>query len=286
MNINQIYERERDSLLDVIRQNNSCDSAKKEYNAKIIESGNQVEVQLYELWDTKSRNKGKKIKLSRQQQQDLNFRNSQMRIVRLLNTNFTDYDSWLTLTYSSPVDEETAYKTIRNYIATVKRRFKDKPVKYVYCTETGGKRTHHHIVINIADRDTLEELWCSASERARKRKNPNYKIKKYGRTQARRLQSDDFGLTGMAKYLSKEAKTNKKKFCCSKNLEEPKKTKTKTLKGRKITKKWVKKINEDETFAKIEILKLFPNCQFNDIAAKRTPYTDSAYVYIRLKKID
>ena len=284
MTVNQIYERERDSLLTVIEQNLYSNS--KEYNAKTIKAGSQLEVQIYELWPTGSQNKSDRKRATRKEQESLNHKYTQQRLVRLINANFTDKDTMLTLTYDDAPTEEDAYKTIRNYILAIKRKFKDVDVKYIYCTESGEKRVHHHVMINIPDRDTLEDMWCSASERARKRKNPNYKIKKYGRTQARRLQPDDYGLTGIAKYMSKDSKVNKKKYCCSKNLTKPTETKTKTLKGKRITRAFVRRLAEDESFAKIELLKLFPDCQFNDITIKQTPYTKGYYIYARLKVIE
>lgn len=284
MNTQQVYEREKDSLLGIL-ETASC--TKKDYNAKTIQAGDQLEVQLYELWPTGSSNKGKKARLTRKQQEELNFKYTQQRLIRLVNANFTSNDCILTLTYSGYVPgEEEAYKNIRNYILAVKRKFKDVDLKYIYCTESSEKRVHHHVILNISDRDTLEDLWCSASERAKKRKNPAYNVKKYGRTQARRLQPDDYGLTGIAKYISKESKVNKKKYCCSKNLTKPVEKRSKTLKSRKLTRRFINRLAQDEVYAKTEILKLFPNCQFNDIAVKRTPYTSGFYIYIRLKIIN
>jgi len=284
----QLYERERDSLLYLLEENQQIEY-RKQYHAKTIQSGSQIEVQLYEVWDTKSKNKGKAKKPSKRRQEKLNQRNSQLNFVRLINENFTEKDTWMSLTYdifSLPADYETAVKNIKNYIIAVKRKWKDRDVKYAYSIEYGEGRCHHHLFINISDRDTLEEMWCSASERARKRKNPAYRIHKYGRTQARRLQADDFGFTGAAMYTSKESKKNKKKYVCSKNLRKPKETKTKTRKGRRLTRRFVKKLAEDKRAAKMELLKLFPDCQFNDIDIRQTPYTKGYYLYARLKRID
>ena len=284
----QFYERERDSLLCLLEENQQMEY-KKQYHAKTIQSGNQIEVQVYELWDTKSANKGKVQKPSRQRQEKLNRKNSQLKFVRLVNENFTEKDTWMTLTYdvfSLPADYDAAAKNIKNYIRAVKRKYSDVDVKYAYSIEYGSGRCHYHLFINIPDRDGLEEMWCSPSERARKRKNPNYHIRKYGRTQARRLQADDFGFTGAALYTSKESRKNRKKYICSKNLRKPKETKTKTLKGRRLTRAFVKKLAEDKGAAKLELLRLFPECQFNDIDIRQTPYTQGYYLYRRLKVID
>jgi len=65
-------------------------------------------------------------------------------------------------------------------------------------------------------------------------------------------------------------------------LEEKK---TKTLKSRKLTRAFIRKLAEDKGAAKLELLKLFPQCQFNDIDIRQTPYTKGYYLYRRLKII-
>ena len=232
MKAERLYEKERDSLLELIEQNSGCFQNKKEYNAKVIQSGSQVEVQLYEVWDTKSSGKRQAEKISRPAQQKLNEKYRQQRCARLINANFTEEGTWLTLTYKQsglPADEQEARKIVYNYLRSVQRKYKDTEVKAVYTTSHSGKNCHHHICINISDRDGLEELWCSASERRRKRKNPGYIVKRYGRTQARRLQADDFGFTGMALYICKHGK-----YQTFGKMAEPVEKKTRTLKGRPI----------------------------------------------------
>lgn len=283
----RLYERERDSLLEVIEQNSSFNS-KKEYNAKTIQSGDQLEIQLYETWPTHSSNKQKAEKISRPAQQQLNEKYRQQKCARIINANFDERGSWLTFTYTQanmPRDKEDAERIVLNYLNSVKRKYKTEEVKAVYTTsysvgDSGKKHCHHHICINISDRDGLEELWCSASERARKRKNPGYVVKRYGRTQARRLQADDYGFTGMALYICKHGKY--RRFG---QLKEPEEKKTKTLKGRKLTRGYIKKLAEDKGAAKLELLKLFPHCQLNNIDVRQTPYTKGYYLYARLKII-
>lgn len=86
--------------------------------------------------------------------------------------------------------------------------------RYVYVTEQGDKgRWHHHIVLDgDMDMDTVESLWT------------------YGkRNQVRRLQKDENGLVGMAKYVSKPKGKGKdseegkyqKIWTPSKNLKKP-----------------------------------------------------------------
>ena len=68
-------------------------------------------------------------------------------------------------------------------------------------------------------------------------------------------------------------------------LAEPIEKKTKNLKGRKLTRAFIKKLAEDKAAAKLALLELFPQCQFNDIDVRQTPYTKGYYIYARLKII-
>ena len=279
----KLYERERDSLLEVIEQNSGWPGIKKEYNAKIITAGDQVEVQLYETWNTKSNNKGKAEKPSRESQRKLNEKYRQQKCVRYINANFDETGTWLTVNYKPeyrPKDKTEADRIIYNYLRSVQRKYKDIEVKAVFTTTHTGNHCHHHICINVSDRDGLEELWCSRSERRSKRKFPGYRIKKYGLTYARRLQADDYKFTGMALYICRHGK-----YRTFGKLIDPVEQKTKTLKKRRLTRAFVKKLAEDKAAAKLELLKLFPQCQFNDIQVCQTPYTKGYYLYRRLKII-
>ena len=95
------------------------------------------------------------------------------------------------------------------------------------------------------------------------------------------MQADDYDFTGMALYIAKHGKHQ-----TFGKLRPPKEKRTKNLKGRKLTRAFVKKLAEDKAAAKMEFLKLFPNCQFNDIDIRQTPYTRGYYIYARLKIID
>jgi hypothetical protein len=80
----------------------------------------------------------------------------------------------------------------------------------VYVTECSEKgRWHHHIVMDgDVDMDTVEAVWNLGK-----------------RNEIRRLQRDENGLVGMARYITKE-KSKKGKYqktwCASKGLRKPK----------------------------------------------------------------
>lgn len=243
------------------------------YRTKTIRSGDMLEVEVYPIWKTAL--KGKRIvkkKAIRETQCNLHNKNRQKQLARLLNVNFDERHIWLTLTYptgSMPADPERAKKDMENYIRRVKRYMKKRDLpdlKYVYVTEFGEGRVHHHIIMSLEDRDAAEKLWI-----------------KGGRTQSRRLQPDDFGLTGMAKYITKEKKkAYAKRYVTSKNLKQP----VITVADTKITRRKAEKIAREENLAQEEFEKLYKGYCFKDMEAKYSQFVAGAYLYVRMKRID
>ena len=165
------------------------------YKTKTIVSGPMLECEIYPIWRTSKKSiREKTRKESRKVQKNLNNKNAVKRVIRLINTNFNNNGIWGTFTYSNdrlPSSEEQAKKDMQNYIRRLKRyiaRNDLDDLKYIYVTEySEGSRVHHHIVMSFNNRDVAEKLW-----------------KNGGRTQTRRLQPDDYGLEGMARYITKQ----------------------------------------------------------------------------------
>ena len=135
---------------------------------------------------------------------------------RTICENFGNRDIWATFTYTDenmPVSMAVAIQNMQNFIKRLNYRRKKMGLpnaRYVYVTECGDKgRWHHHIVLDgDMDMDTVESIW---------------KLGK--RNELRRLQKDENGLVGMAKYITKEKKKkekNQKTWNASKGLRKPK----------------------------------------------------------------
>lgn len=249
------------------------------YRVKTIRSGPMLEVEVYPIWrePVPGEKRAKRVRELRKAQSNLNDKNSKKYLVRLINTNFTKNDIWITLTYQDgrlPADIEQAKKDVTNYIRRLKRHIKKHnlpELKYVYVTEYRDadgkrkKRVHHHMVINFPDRDVAEELWNGG-----------------GRTQTRRLQPDDFGLEGLARYIAKDkSETTIKRYTPSRNLKQP----TITVADSKITRRRAEKIATEENMAHETFEKLYPNYHFNDMQVRYSPYVSGAYIYVRMKRI-
>ena len=164
---------------------------------------------------------------------DWNDRNSKRRFLQLVNTNFTEKDMHVTLTYSSenlPSTYEAAERELHNYLRRVDYYRKKNglpPLIYIHIPACVFKkdgvtpaRIHHHVIMNgwssPNDRDIVEDLW------RKRRKVGQKKGDKIGYANADRLQPDESGFVSLCEYLSKQT-GGKKRWIPSKNLEKPEK---------------------------------------------------------------
>lgn len=187
------------------------------YREKKIYSGDILEIEIYPISKIERKQKRKtKEKESKKKQKNLNDKNAKKQLIRLLNTNFTKKDLHVTLTYTKdnlPKSLDEAKKDVTNFIRRLNYYIKKNrlgELKYIavieYKEQKEGKkeiRMHHHLVINgIVDRDEIEGIW------------------KKGRANADRLKPDEFGLEGLARYVSKDPQGNKR-WIPSRNLKQP-----------------------------------------------------------------
>ena len=180
------------------------------YREKRYYSGNYLEVDIYPVFGRAGQRRSK-YKPTSECQRELNRKNTEMKLTRLLNTNFTEDDLRFDLTYSPdnlPEGDDAALRELRNFIRRLKRfrvRAGLSPLKYVAVTEKGKKsgRYHHHLVISggVSIRD-LAALWDR------------------GYTSAKPLQFDEYGIEGLAHYLVKEP-VGSKFYQASRNLTQP-----------------------------------------------------------------
>jgi len=250
------------------------------YRVKTIKSGPMLEVEAYPFWKIPQGSRKKRGEESSQAQKNLNDKNTQKHVVRLVNTNFKNYvDLWMHYTYPEgklPADFEQAKKDMTNLIRRMKNwlkkqeQYKDFELKYIYVTEhtRDGKkvRAHHHMVTNFPDRDVAEDLWNCG-----------------GRPRSRRLKSDDFGLEGMARYITKEkGSKTMKRYTPSRNLKQP----TVTVADTKLTRRRAEKIAREEISAQETFESWYKDYQFKDMQVKFSDFVSGAYLYVRMKRID
>lgn len=196
---------------------------------KVIYCGERfLEIDFINTYGKKKRGRAKKTYISSPKIKKLNDKRARRYFIQLINTNFDDDDLHVTCTYdneSMPHNIEEAERVVKNFIRRISHRRKKKgleKIKYIIVTEFKevGKgiqkiRLHHHIIMNKGlSRDEVEELW-----RLPKRKGEK-EGKKIGRVNADRLQTDEFGLEAIARYLAKDP-AGKKRWIPSRNLDKP-----------------------------------------------------------------
>lgn len=185
------------------------------YIEKTIYSGKMLEVEVHKTFTIdKKKHRKPRRKKTKEKKKVINEINAKKHVIRLIHANFTEIDLAVTLSYSKdtlPSNLEEARKDFNKYIDRIKYHLKKKGLptpKYIGVIEYGekNKNLHHHLIISgYIDRDVLEKLWT--------------KINK-GRANSRRLQEDDFGFEGIAKYMLKNPE-GKKRYSRSKNLKKP-----------------------------------------------------------------
>ena len=191
------------------------------YALKEITAGEQFEIEIYPQFrkmDDVPKEGQRIVKDNSKAQKNLNDKNARKYVERLINQNFGDRDIWLTLTYDDEHlppdgDIDAAIKNMQNFVRRVnyQRKKRELPnAKYVYVTEYNEDaeiRWHHHIVMDgVLDMDVVEGCWNQSS-----------------RNEARRLQKDENGLSGMSRYMVKEKKRIKseKRWNSSQGLQDP-----------------------------------------------------------------
>lgn len=262
------YEDTFEERIEALRDKNIA-----RYRAKTVKSGNMVEVEIYPVWNCRNGIRAAKQKQSRDAQRNLNNKNAVKNVVRLINANFTEADIWGTFTYDDehlPATPRAAQAEMQKFIRRLKvygKKHNYPDLKYIYTTEFEDDpkkekhRVHHHIVTNFPDRDVAERLWKGGK-----------------RTTTRRLQPDKFEYEGLARYITKDPKGNKR-YVASKNLKKP----VITYADKKFTRRGIERLLRNGN-PKTKFEKLYKNYNFIDLKAYTSDYINGAYVYVRMRR--
>lgn len=287
----EAFTQSLDELNDLFKYEVTQTVQKKDYALKEIKAGTQLEVEIYpqfNYWDEVPEAGRKELNEKlRRAQANLNEKNARKNLIRKINANFTDGDLWLTLTYDSehlPEDGnmDEALSNMQKFIRRVNRRRKKNGLpnaKYIYVTEYSPLdkiRWHHHIVMDGAlPPDEVLKLWGQSS-----------------RNEARRIQTDENGLTGMAKYIVKQTKRiyGEKRWNSSQGLIEPdiKVTHNKpSAAGQKDYKKierYVRKFIRDNNTIEEQLLRWYPSYDFTDSEIFFNDFNGLFYIRARMRQ--
>lgn len=157
----------------------------------------------------KSYERGAGELLTSEEQMKRNIKKARKELVRIINTNFSKGDLFITLTHAVRLTYAESRKALSNFFRRLKYWRKKRgqaELKYIAVTESESKREHHHLLVNAMDITVKEltELWG------------------LGRVMLSLLEpGGDY--TGLAIYITKEnQKPHGKRWSSSRNLTEPK----------------------------------------------------------------
>ena len=191
------------------------------YIKKMIYSGKLLEIENYPVSKNGNRLRTSKNKISSNSQANLNEKNALKQLIRLVESNYTEDDMFITLSYKVPPENSGKLKKdFQNFLRRLKYHcrsmklpdpvFLGKPVE-------SKSRPHHHLFLNRYSWDFIKEHWDK------------------GRVQFSSLERDDeYGFVAISKYFMDEKNKSafSKRWCASRNLKKP-----------VIVKKQVKRLN-------------------------------------------
>lgn len=254
------------------------------YALKEITAGKQFEIEIYPEFKKMDDvpQEGRKRDNSKAQK-NLNNKNAVKYLVRLINHNFTTDDIWITLTYAKdqePANMKEATKNMVNYIKRINYRRKKlglQAAKYIYVTEHSPAakiRWHHHLIMDgQMNRETVESVWNKGT-----------------RNQSKRLDPDEYGLTGMATYITKEKdrKKGEKRWNSSKGLKQFRVRKVHSKrpdeKGKyKPIEKYVDCFVSDRENIEKQLKKWYPDKVFTDAGVYYNDFNGMFYIRARMR---
>lgn len=244
------------------------------YREKKYYCGKYMEVDIYPAYE-QIKGKRKKLKNTTEIQKKLNDHNRKKKLTRLLNTNFTDKDIKIELTYGAehlPKSDEEADRELTNFLRRLKRFRKKKglpDLKYITVTEKGKRsgRYHHHCVLSGGVLpEEIRSIWGK------------------GIIRLTPLDPGTQGLGALADYLTKNLTNGaiedyKKAWHASKNLDQPKERQSDS----RISRRKAREIFENQECNSV-YEDLYPDYHFSEIRAAYNEVNGQYYLCIQLYK--
>lgn len=236
------------------------------YRTKRIQSGDLLEYEIYPIWNTYAEFRKAKSRETTESQKRQNAKDAAKRFGRKVHANFSD-GCHVSLTYDHCATEAEACHDAVLYIRRLRRQARKagQEIKYMYVVEwsENAERAHIHMFIVGADRDACEAAWP------------------HGFVNADRLRKNDKLLTEICAYLTKGPR-GRRRWNCSKNLEEPKqKTSDKILSRRKVAKICADCATDGQSLFE----ELNPGFRLIEpIEPKYSEYVAGAYIYVRMRR--
>lgn len=192
------------------------------YIREICKAGKTIEVSEYCAYRFGKRSeRGSNKESTRKQQEILNRRYSEIKLRRLLNTNFRYGDYHLVLNYKPdkrPENKEGLQKDVKKFLRKMRGEYKKngKELKYIYVLEIGSRGAMHiHLVVNEIATGIIQEAW---KENGYIHVHPLDNTGQYSKLAAYLIKYSD-------KWLNTDKALQGKRWQGSRNLKQPKITK-------------------------------------------------------------
>ena len=256
------------------------------YKRRTTVSGPRLDAEVFPCFgrETRGRLRQAKKNITREAQQRANDRRSALRLIQLVEANFTEKDLSIGLDYDNgtvPDDPDQVKRDVKNFLNRVKRARKRmglpelKAIVAIGGDEMPGagytgKRPHAHIILSGGiERDTLEAIWGK------------------GHANTHRLQPREDGLGGIAVYFTRQKQDRPKKkgersWWTTRNLTKP------IVRSRdaKVSNGRVKRIAFDFRNEAKEIMeKLYPGYRFQDCKVYYSDVVDGVYIRCVMRRI-
>lgn len=244
------------------------------YREKIFICGNYLECEYFPILELEAKKaRSEKIKETTKKMKNLNDKNRVKNVIRLANTNFTENDLFVTVSYTNatlPQSLEEAKKKLSNFLKRLRRRLKKEglpQLKYIAATQFGETRNriHHHLIISgDLSRDVVENLWIKSEK---------------GICNTQRLQFDEFGIEGLVRYMLQGA-VGYKKVTRSRNLIQPKPR----INDFKYSKRKIYDLANSQ--GGLELEKEFKGYKVTAFDSVVNKVLDVVYISVKMKKIN
>ena len=256
------------------------------YKRRTTVSGPRLDAEVFPCFgrETRGRLRQEKKNITREAQQRANDRRSALRLIQLVEANFTEKDLSIGLDYDNgtvPDDPDQVKRDVKNFLNRVKRARKRmglpelKAIVAIGGDEMPGagytgKRPHAHIILSGGiERDKLEAIWGK------------------GHANTHRLQPREDGLGGIAVYFTRQKQDRPKKkgersWWTTRNLTKP------IIRSRdaKVSNGRVKRIAFDFRNEAKEIMeKLYPGYRFQDCKVYYSDVVDGVYIRCVMRRI-
>lgn len=243
---------------------------------KTIKSGDYLECEIFPMVLMEPGIREARRKRTPEQMREINRRNAVKKLERLMNANFTAGDLMPHLTMDRPCSFEEMQKIVRNFFQRLRRLAAKRGavLRYIYVIETkqehGAQRHHLHGVINGGwiTRDEIEKLWG------------------HGLSRVDRVQQQEKGLAGFARYITQQKTTQerlmRRSWGASKGLKQP----SVTVADHKFSRAAAAKIARDlEGDARTILEKKYPGYRLIEQPVIRySDWLPGCYVYAMMER--